>query len=99
MAASDARTARRRAEAPGSDLAGGSLLGPGPFEDDLYSTPMVLWVAVLLMAAGSIVLGLAVAFLVRPNKDASWICLAVGLAMGVVGAAIALANNIFGNVE
>jgi amino acid transporter len=99
VAASDARTARRRAEAPGSDLAGGSLLGPGPFEDDLHSTPKILWLAVLLMTVGSIVLGLAVAFLVRPNKDASWICLAVGLILGVVGAAVALANNIFGNVE
>lgn len=99
MAASDARTARRRAEAPGSDLAGGSLLGPGPFEDDLHATPKILWLAVMLMCAGAIVLGLAVAFLVRPNKDASWICLGVGLAMGVVGAAVALANNIFGNVE
>lgn len=72
--------------------------GKGPFYKDMRQTPPALWIAVLLMCLGVALVGGGVIAL-SLNVTTALLLFVIGTALGLVGLALGLHNNIMTNVE
>ena len=76
----------------------GTPVGPDTVAGGVHRTPNALWVAVVLMVAGAVLVGLAVALLDLGGTP-SLACLVAGVVLGLAGVVQAYRRRIFDAVE
>jgi uncharacterized membrane protein HdeD (DUF308 family) len=86
-------------DAQGESGAVGGVIGHGPFDHDIHETPMVLWVAVLVMCAGVTVAGVGITAFNWQSDPWGWGMVIGGAVLSVVGTIMLFANHVMDNVH